>query len=288
MRIFLLCVDALEYDFVAERDFSYLKQKQFFKVEIPTNCMSIFRDENGEEILSPYTPVIWKTIFTGKSPSEPSEAKPPERWKNPLLNWLRSISLARKMYVGLVKIGILKFGLPERLGFERTPLAEPSETFLRMAKRPIIVHNPLASDIRWIAKPLHGGFKPKEIVEDRLKVFMKEKEETLSKLDEDWDLFITYTKLLDIVGHLYWHKSWIVRKYYRMVDRFAGQVQSQLPKDAFMMIISDHGMKPMHGLSVGGEHSHHAFASFSHKIAVPTPLKITDIYDVIVSILNRR
>jgi len=265
MRIFLLCVDALEYDFVAERDFPHLKQEQFFKVEIPRNCMTIFRDESGKEFVSPWTPVIWKIIFTGKAPHEPSEAKPPERWKNPLLNWLRSIGFVRNTYAGLIKLGILKPGLPARLGFKRKPLAELYETFLQMAKKLVIVHNPLTSDVRWAAKPLQGGFKPKEIVESQLKVFMKEKQETLSKLNEDWDLFVTYTKLLDIVGHLYWHKPLVVEKYYRMVDEFAGQVQNRLPKDTFMMIISDHGMMPLHGVSAGGEHSRHAFASFSHK-----------------------
>jgi len=287
MRIFLLCIDALEYDFVAKRDFPHLKQKQFFKVKIPRECMSIFKDESGKEFVSPYTPVIWKVIFTGKTPRKMSEAKPPERWRNPLLNWLRSIWFVRSIYVGLIELGIVRAGLPSRLGFKRKPLAEPYETFLQMAEKPVIVHNPLTSDVKWVDKPLHGGFKPKEIVESQLEVFEKEKQETLSKLDDDWNFFITYTKLLDVVGHLYWHTPLVVEKYYRMVNKFAGQVRNRLSKDALMMVISDHGMRPLHGASAGGEHSHHAFASFSQKIKVLNPLKITDIYNIIVNILRR-
>jgi len=249
--------------------------------------MSIFKDENGKEFVSPYTPVIWKVIFTGKTPRKMSEAKPPERWRNPLLNWLRSIWFVRSIYAGLIELGIVRAGLLSRLGFKRKPLAEPYETFLQMAEKPVIVHNPLTSDVKWVAKPLNRKFKPKEIVEDRLKVFMKEIQETFSKLDGDWDLFVVYTKLLDVVGHLYWHAPLVIEKYYRMVDEFARQVQNRLHKNMIMVIVSDHVMRPLHGALVGGEHSHHAFVSFNQKIKVPKPLKITDIYKIIISILRR-
>jgi phosphopentomutase len=147
----------------------------------------------------------------------------------------------------------------------------------------------LLTSFEWTGISLDTGFDASEIAQSSHKVFENERSVTLAKLDTDWNLFIVYTKLLDIVGHLYWQKNEIVEKHYKMIDDFAGEIQNKLPDDAFMIIVSDHGMRTLKGTKHrGGEHSHHAYARFSHEIDVPKPLKITDLYRIIVTMLKIR
>lgn len=283
MRVFLFCVDALEYDFVKDRPFPHLKQKQFFKIPIPRRAMTILKD--GTTI--PYTPIIWKAIFTGKV--EQTKPKPMRAffpWESRALNWLKSKQIVDSVYALILERGIVKPGFPKRLGFKRkNHLAEDRETFISISKKPIIVHNPLKSDVRWGSKE----FDPKETLEYTMNVFQDKRRETLLKLSkENWDLFIVYDKLLDVVGHLFWQMDRRVETYYRIVDDFAGEIQGNLSPEDVMIIVSDHGMEPLKGTKHrGGDHSRHAYASFSHKNEVPQPLKITDFYQITCDLLQQ-
>lgn len=91
MRVFLYCIDALEYDFLDSGDFEALKQTQYHKVEIPEKCMTILDDGS----LKPFTPVIWKAILTGESEEDTASVKP-QRYENSLVNWLHRRKTARK------------------------------------------------------------------------------------------------------------------------------------------------------------------------------------------------
>ena len=101
MRIFLFCVDALEYNYVHFRDYVYLKQNQNYKLEIPENCLTLLDDGT----LKPFTPVIWRCIFTGRPISENPTSKP-ERYKNPLLNWLLDNSVVQNSWKALLNTGL--------------------------------------------------------------------------------------------------------------------------------------------------------------------------------------
>jgi len=240
--------------------------------------------------LSPFTPVVWKAIFTGKT--EESEPQPkPEivHWNSAALNWLRSKKLARRLYAFLLRKRFLRAGFPERLGFGRKDLLQEADTFISRSSKPIMIHNPLKADVKWEVKGLHSPFDPSEIAESQVKVFQKERLETLARLKDDWDLFVVYTKLLDIVGHLFWQRDETMEEYYQLVEDFARDIQSSLSDETFMMVISDHGMRPLEGTrQQGGEHSHHAYASFSHEIEAPPPREITDLSPIISELLRRR
>lgn len=284
MRVFLLCIDGLEYHFVKKRPYLHLKQEEFFKIPIPLECMSILKDGR----IAPFTPVIWKTIFTGKIEQTKPKPKPETMpFKSKTLNLLKSISVVHRTYVLLLRHNLIKVGLPERLGFRRRDFLQAEVTFISKSKRPIVIHNPLKADVRWNVKA-YREFSFSEVVQSNLEVFQKERQETLAKLKSDWDLFVIYTKLLDAIGHLFWQKDKIVEKYYKMVDEFAGEIQSNLPDNTLMIILSDHGMQRLKGtLYQGGQHSHHAYASFSQKIDFPKPLKITDFYSIVCDHLQK-
>jgi len=283
MKVFMLCVDALEYNFVKDRDFPHLKQKRFFKVDIPKRYMTVFEDGHIE----PWTPIIWKGMFTGKIEQSKPEPKPEfGSWENNLLNWLKSRKMIRGTYAFLLRKGIIKPGLPDRLGFKRKEWIQGERSIIDESTKPIVIHNPLTVDVKGHMKGIRTGFSFKEIEESALKTFQKERKETLTRLKEDWDLFVIYTKLLDVIGHLFWQRDRMIEKYYRIMDNFAGEIQENLPEGTFMVILSDHGMQPLRGTKKqGGEHSHHFFVSYSHDIVDP-PKDPTDVYRIVKELLQ--
>ena len=72
-----------------------------------------------------------------------------------------------------------------------------------------------------------------------------------------------------------------------MVDYFAYQLRQKMPENSILVILSDHGMELMKGSKVGGDHSCHAFISFSQKVEVPDRLKITDIFYILRGLMEK-
>ena len=117
----------------------------------------------------------------------------------------------------------------------------------------------------------------------RIEHFQKIRKETLKKIEEEWNLFMSYTQLADIAGHVYWGKP-IMVKIYRMLDEFAREIANRLPEKCWFLIVSDHGMKKAKG--GGGVHSSHAFYSSNIHLGVKN-LKITDFFSLINMMLNK-
>ena len=282
MKLFILAVDALEYDFVEYRSYPHLKQKQTVKVEIPRSCMTIFKDGK----IGPFTPVIWRVLLTGEiEQSKPMPKPEAPRWKNPVLNWLKHRKLINDLYRFLQRNMIVEAGLPARLGFERENWKGAGSVFSDVKAE--VVHNPLTIDVKWAHLGINTGADFPEIARSMVSVFEEEKRETFRRISSEWELFLTYTKLLDITGHLFWQRDKIMEKYYGMIDDFAGEIQENLDDDICLLILSDHGMRPLEGTRYqGGEHSHHAFLS-SDKQLRSEPQTILDIYPLIREVLQR-
>jgi len=275
MRVFLFCVDALEYDFISPRNYPHLKQEQYEKVHIPLRCMT----KKPDGLITPFTPIMWKQILTGRCEADVPTSKP-DRYKNTVLNWLLRRKLVRNTYRSIVSTGMAKRGLPLRMGFERKNIMEGEESLLTVAKNPLVLQDPVLAEIRW-AGIKTGEFKPFEILEKFEDIFEEEKREALDSIDETWDLFIFYTKLLDTSGHLLWGRDNFMEKYYQRVEDFAGKIRSILSDDTLMVILSDHGMSLLEGSSIGGRHSHHAYMSLSHPAEIPEDFDILHIRDII-------
>lgn len=283
-RVFLLCVDGLEYNFVNSRHFPNIKQKQFFKVKIPIHWMSELKDGT----ITPYTPVIWRGILTGEvpqtAPISVHKSKAIQRWDFFLLNWLKRFNLTFKIYSYLLNKGVFQPGLPKKFGFYLKQPIKHDKTFLGFANNPIVVHHPLQYYERW---ETWERLELREIVSLTEDFFKKERELTLKMITGEWDLFLSYTRLLDIIGHIYWQKSGVMEKYYNQIEDFVKQIKQRLPPNTNIIILSDHGMKALRDTKYqGGEHSRHAFASFSHSIKISKPLEISDLYSIIISLLN--
>lgn len=281
MRVFLFCIDALEYDFVVDRDFPNIKQAQAVKVHIPLNCMT----QKADGLITPFSPVMWKQILTGRVESD-SVTEKPERYKNGVLNWLIRRKAARSLYKFAASAGLIRKGLPLRMGFERKNILEGEESLLTVAKNPIILQNPVIAEVKW-AGIKTGEFKPLEILEKFVEIFEEERREALERMNEDWDLFLFYTKILDTAGHLLWGMDEHTERYYMKIEKLAGEIKDNLPRDAVMITISDHGMSLLPESRIGGRHSHSTFMSTSHPFQVPEDFNMLQIREVIEGFMRK-
>jgi len=282
MRVFLFCIDALEYDFVVKRDYPNIKQVHAEKVHIPLNCMTM----KADGLITPFSPVMWMQILTGRVESEAVTEKP-ERYKNSVLNYLTRRNTARGLYKFLTSSGLIRKGLPLRMGFERKNILEGEESLLTVAKKPIILQNPVIAEVKW-AGIKTGEFKPFEILDKFVNIFEEERIEVLERMKEDWDLLLFYTKLLDTSGHLLWGRDEYMEKYYDKIESLAGEIKETLPSDAVLITLSDHGMSLLPGSSIGGRHSHSAFMSMSHPAQVPEDFNILDIRGIIEDFMKKQ
>lgn len=279
MKIFLYCVDALEYNFIKDRNFPYLKQYKYYKVEIPENCLTELDDGS----LKPFTPVIWKCILTGRNESESRDSKP-QRYDNSTLNWLISHKFVREMWRWVLRTGFVRRGLPERIGFSRKNILEGVESIFSDIERLVVQTNPVTAEVKWAG--IGQKLKPHEIVRKFEEIFEDEKREALEKINEDWEMYLFYTKILDVAGHLFWRKEDIIEQYYKKVEDFAHNLREALANDVALVIMSDHGMMEIEGSKIGGDHSHHAYASFDRPVESRDTITILDIRRIIESIME--
>jgi hypothetical protein len=228
---------------------------------------------------------MWKQILTGRVESE-SVTEKPERYKNDVLNWLLRRKLVRNSYRFLTSTGLIKKGLPLRMGFERKNILEGEESLLTVFKNPIILQNPVIAEVKW-AGIKTGEFKPFEILDKFVEIFEEERIEVLERIREEWDLFLFYTKLLDTAGHLLWGRDEYMEKYYDKIEQLASEIKGSLPKDAVMITLSDHGMSLLPDSSIGGRHSHSAFMSMSHPTGIPEEFNILHIREVIEGFMRK-
>ena len=89
-----------------------------------------------------------------------------------------------------------------------------------------------------------------------------------------FDLIIGYFNLADLIGHLSFGITEKMAEVYRELDDIAEEVKGS---DDPILIISDHGMKP---IGRYGDHSRNGFYSFNRKLGLNLP-KITSFYDLI-------
>lgn len=273
MRVFLYCIDALEYDYVFERDFPNIKQAQTERVHIPKNCMSLV--ENG--LMTPYSPVMWKQILTGRIDTETLSRKP-DRYNNSVLNWMLRRKFIKKIYRGLIgESNLIKRGFPARIGFGLRNILEGEDSLISQPNS-IILRNPVIDEVLWKNSV---DFDFRELIKKFGEVFNAERIEVLERITEEWDFFLFYTKILDRIGHLMWGFDEGVLKYYRYVEALSREIKSNLPKDVVMIILSDHGMRSLKNSRIGGRHSHHAFFSSSHPFIIPDDFNILHIRGII-------
>jgi len=273
MRIFILGIDALEFKLVEDFDLTNLKQSEYGKVSIPTECYTI----GLKEMWTPWTPFIWSAFLTGKTPDQTGIGKLNYRkWENKALQFLREKSAK----IGLNKIKG-KAKILNALGFKqryhnRTDFKV--KTVFDLARSPIDIGVPCYSK-DWKFKLDSSKDDINAYFKESLSDFKKNRAATLNRMDEEWDLFFSYARHLDICGHLFISKRTKMWENYILLDDFAKQIVTRLPKKTLFLIVSDHGMEQLEG-SKFGKHSERAYYSSNIPLELKAP-SITDFYEII-------
>lgn len=76
------------------------------------------------------------------------------------------------------------------------------------------------------------------------------------------ELYFIYFSIIDDMGHLFFHETRMLRAFYRTMDEIVASYR-KIVRQEHMIVISDHGMKPMSPGSHFGEHTWNGYWSTS-------------------------
>ncbi len=238
MKTVVFGIDALEYDKVLEFQCANLKQKFFGKTDIT-------------DFSQPRTMVLWSSFMTGMNKeNEILERGDKEMWNT-------------------------------RIKFE--------DTFFSMFKDPVIIDLPgynydLAVHEK-SRKLLKTFFETKsesrkkileEYNKDAFEHHKKVKEQFLKTLEEDHDFVLGYFSVIDVIGHLNFGNTAIMKMLYKEMDEIASKIDADT-----LLILSDHGMKAIGDF---GDHSEYGFWSTNFS-DLKNP-KITEFASILKDIEN--
>ena len=103
------------------------------------------------------------------------------------------------------------------------------------------------------------------------------KEEFFNALNEDFDIIMGYFALADVIGHASFGNELKMRLIYKELEKIHDKTIKNVPEGSTVLIISDHGMKPVSGKY--GDHSDHGFWSLNtdKDLQTPKPFEIAKL-----------
>ncbi|MFQ5647619.1 MAG: alkaline phosphatase family protein [Candidatus Aenigmatarchaeota archaeon] len=237
--IVVLAIDALELELVERFNCANLKQAHYGRTDI-------------SEFSEPRTMVLWSSFMTGKNKEQEVLARGDKEMWN--IKWPVQDTFFSRFKDPLV------LDLP---GFSYDlAVHERSRVLLKKF---------------FDAKTLEEKEKVRKAYnQDALEHHRKIKEEFLKALEEDHDLLLGYFSAADVIGHLNFGNTMLMRMVYKDLDEIAQKVRE---KGCPLIVLSDHGMR---GVGMFGDHSEHGFWSTSSK-NLGTP-KITDFADILTDL----
>jgi len=240
--IIIMAVDALEYEKVEEFNCRNLKQKCYGKTDI-------------SEFSQPRTMVLWSSFMTGKNKEE---------------------EVLRK---GDKEMWNITWGLEETLFSEfKSPVVLDLPGFNYDKK----VHDKSRELLKKFFDAKDDEEKRKirrEYNNDAFEHHKKVKQDFLRAIKEKHDLVLGYFSIADVIGHLNFGNTTMMRMIYKELDEIAAEINSK----GKLIILSDHGMKP---IGVFGDHSSYGFWSTNFETKLRNP-RITDFYDFIIELKRK-
>ena len=226
----ILAVDALEYELVERFNCSHLKQSYYGKTDI-------------SEFSEPRTMVLWSSFMTGEN----LEAEILEKGGRKM--WETHIDHARTFFSRFASPAVID--LP---GYNYDLREHERERGL--LRQYFDAKNPAEKE------------QVKKEYNDRAFEFHRKiKNEFISAIGGDHDLVLGYFSVADVIGHLNFGNTALMRMIYRDFDEIAGKIPAPY------LVLSDHGMEPV---GMFGDHSRYGFWS-SSEWDLGTP-KITDFF----------
>ena len=286
MRVFILAIDALEYDLVEKFRLNNLKQTEYGKIDV-----SEFRRYHPSSEL--WTPLIWASFISGVMP-EKHKVGAYHRWNSDLLQRVSTISKEIGLNKILSKLGFLSLFSSKTRPFNHADWKKTGpKTIFDYASNPIALGVPSYSYDKQIMKNksltkhvLEKSITEKQFEKIVMKTYRERCELAFSLLRRDWDLFMFYIHgISDLFGHLFLGDVKKMLKAYLELNYLVGRIKKQIEGKVLFLIISDHGMVNLgtygtYKSKKYGEHSNHAFYSINTRLELRNP-KITDFFHVI-------
>lgn len=280
MRVFILGLDGLEYNIVNKHpELENLRQKEYGKLRLLKECL--IRTKEGD--LTPYTPLVWSTIVTGRLPEETGLMV--SQWDNKLLNLLKILTIK----TGFDKLKG-KGKILELMGFKKIAWNKNNyyvknvKTIFDLTSKSIQVNVPTV-DLNWEIY-FGKGLSITQIKNKAILEFINVSKEIKEEIKKDWELFMGYTRLLDVFGHVAWNTQELLRMYQK-ADTLVKELKELIGDTCLFLIVSDHGMQRLEGTKHGGKHSLHAYYSSNIPLTLERPPAITDIFHIVKSFLSK-
>jgi hypothetical protein len=282
MRVFIMAIDGLDYDLVLKWKLKHLLQKTFGKLYVGRE-FSIKPSWVRTDFSMPYTPIVWASFLTGKSPRE-HKVKSLWCYNNRIIEIIRHFPLLSK--IKRKRVLLKKMGIKLRVG---SPLKVLNlKTFLDFIKPSIAVDIVTYNEPEQYRLMLQeAGNKPiKEILNIIRENHNQRVKKILKLVKQDWKLFMAYFDLIDYVGHIYINKNLNkLHSYYRMINELAYVLQLNVKSNTVFLIVSDHGMQPCKH-DIFGYHTNYAFWSLNIRTDWK-PRNVTDFYGKILEWTKR-
>ena len=270
--IFILGVDALEYDLVQKWNLKNLKQLQYDQINVPIN----------KKIGVPLSPEVWASFLAGKHVYMEFTTT---LSKKLIFRFLDVLNIDLKKGIGK-QVHVLgrKLGLREtrRIG----DLKE--KTFLDLTNSKEINAPYYSFDhatFGWTRLFGEGKLSLKQTVQEIKTIYGNRKKQILNESEkiENADVVFAFMHTTDLFQHLLYNHISEIKKIYRDFDHYVAVLKTKV-KEKFdqpiFLIISDHGFDFQ-----AGTHSKHAFYSCNIRL-MPKPKEITDFFGIIMNELK--
>ncbi len=274
MRIFILGLDGLEYNYAAKWKLRGLLQRTCGRYYVGKEYWIWIKGRGA-----PFSPKVWGSFITGVPP-EVHGIKDFFTYKHSFINLIRKVPLLTNFRTKYSHKILKKFGV-KRHYYEKKDLSTP--TIFDIVTPSIAVDVPGYNmeleevEKRWRSKTLE------EIMDRTIEHFLKKLDRVKILLDSPWKLFMFYVRVLDNAGHTCTVSR--LKTYYQSMDNLVYELKELLPKKVGFLIASDHGMTQLTREKLGRKinvHSKHGFFSLNFKTSWK-PKSVLDFKPAIVN-----
>jgi len=269
--IFILGIDALDYELVNKWNLNNLKQLEYNKINVPIN----------EKIGLPLSSEVWASFLVGEYVS--INLKSSSYLINIILDILYALNI--DLHDGFGKkikniLKILGFSSPARLkGLNQKTFIDVTSAKEINAPYYGFDH----STIDALFNYNRGKISINKLIEEIELIYEKRKTQILNEVNgfENIDVVFSYIHATDILQHLLYNRISIIKKHYIDLDKYVLILKSKLDTKyncPIFIIVSDHGFD----FKIGN-HSRYGYYSSNINL-IPKPSKITDFYNHIIKV----
>lgn len=271
--IFILGIDALDYELVEKINLNNLKQLEYGKVIVPIH----------KELGVPLSPEVWASFLAGIYISK--DFKKPQYFTRYLLKLIPSLRInSSKGFLNKFKFLYNKlFTVSKKFGnlnvktfLDTTQSMEINVPFYSFDNKTFDIVNLFGT----------GKLSLNQTIKEIDTIYEMRKNQIINEIDniENEDVVFAFMHTTDVLQHMSFINFSKIRQHYKDLDNYVSVLKRKLEdsfRDIIFIIVSDHGFD--FGI---GDHSKYAFYSSNHHL-IPKPEKITDFYGIILDLVNK-